>query len=82
MDWLGQKKLVTFYPRQDFLPHVHIFVWSYYKTDEVKLSTVLLCKVKQPSFVVGHFSYIVNVFDYNNSSSKCQLSFYVYKKGY
>jgi len=29
---------------------------------------VLLCKKQEPSFVVGHFSCIVNAFDYNNSS--------------
>jgi len=29
---------------------------------------LLLCKKQEPSFVVGHFSYIVNVFDYKNSS--------------
>jgi len=42
-----------------FLPHVCIFVWSYYKTDEVNFSIVMLCKKQEPSFVVGHFSCIV-----------------------
>jgi len=45
-----------------------MFVFLYDKTDKVDFSIVLLCKKQEPSFVVGHFSCIVNVFDYNNSS--------------
>jgi len=53
-----------------------MFVFLYdltIKTDKVNLSIVLLCKNQEPSFVVWHFSCIVNVFDFYNSSQAIQI---------
>ena len=72
MYWLGQKKLGTFYPRQDFLYPMFIFLYDITIKQMKQISLVLLCK-KTKSFICWHFSCIVNVFDYYSSSQAITL---------